>query len=246
MTYTRRRFLETTGALAAAPASGRSVGFAQQSPAGSRQAGAPGVELNVDDAALPDYSRDLERYLVRLANEARDRRKQIINAISTRQGVLDRQKTVVSGALEDARRSARSHAAQRARDRHRRAAWLSNREGDVREPAATLRHGEPLCAGRNRTPSGDSRTARAFGERQGVAQLSEAVHESRAQGLRRPRLRPVRSGRTHRVPGKPARPVRTRRWNERARVRRPPPHPARRQLRPVPRVGRHPRASTTC
>ena len=43
------------------------------------------MELSVDDAALPDYSRDLERYLVRLTNEARDRRKQVINAISTRQ-----------------------------------------------------------------------------------------------------------------------------------------------------------------
>src|SRR6476646_3122935 len=93
MTYTRRRFLETTGALAAAAGFGRSVGFAQQSPKGQ---GAPGVELNIDTAALPDYSRDLERYLVRVANEARDRRKQIINAISTRQGVLDRQKAVVS------------------------------------------------------------------------------------------------------------------------------------------------------
>lgn len=93
MTYTRRRFLETTGAFAAAASFGRAVGFAQQSP--NRQ-GAPGVELNIDTAALPDYSRDLERYLVRLANEARDRRKQIINAISTRQQVLDRQKSVVA------------------------------------------------------------------------------------------------------------------------------------------------------
>src|SRR6478752_9673332 len=93
MTYTRRRFLETTGALAAAAGFGRSVGFAQQSPKGQ---GAPGVELKIDTVALPDYSRDLERYLVRVANEARDRRKQIINAISTRQQVLDRQKAVVS------------------------------------------------------------------------------------------------------------------------------------------------------
>jgi cephalosporin-C deacetylase-like acetyl esterase len=93
MTYTRRRFLETSGALAAAASFGRSVGFAQQS---RNPQGAPGVELNIDTAALPDYSRDLERYLVRLANEARDRRKQIINAISTRQQVLDRQKSVVA------------------------------------------------------------------------------------------------------------------------------------------------------
>jgi len=93
MPYTRRKFLETTGALAAAAGFGRSVGFAQQSP--NRQ-GAPGVELNIETGALPDYSRDLERYLVRVATEARDRRKRIINAITTRQGVLDRQKAVVN------------------------------------------------------------------------------------------------------------------------------------------------------
>ena len=93
MEYTRRRFLETTGALAAAASLGRSVGHAQQSP--NRQ-GAPGVELNIDTAALPDYSHDLERYLVRIANGARDRRKRIIDAIATRQQVLDRQKSVVA------------------------------------------------------------------------------------------------------------------------------------------------------
>ncbi len=94
MTYTRRRFLETTGALAAAAGFGRSSALAQQSA--TRQQGAPGVDLNVDVAALPDYSRDLERYLIRLTNEARDRRKRIINAISTREQVLDRQKSVVA------------------------------------------------------------------------------------------------------------------------------------------------------
>src|SRR5262249_4490372 len=87
--YTRRRFLETTGALAAG--AGHAIGFGQQ-PAS--RPGAPGVELNIDTSALPDYSRDLERYLVRVANEARDRRKRIIDAVSTRQAVLDRKKGV--------------------------------------------------------------------------------------------------------------------------------------------------------
>jgi cephalosporin-C deacetylase-like acetyl esterase len=96
MTYTRRRFLETTGALAAAAGLGRPVGSLKQSTAGSRQAGAPGVQLNVDGIALPDYSSDLQRYLVRLSNDARERRKRVINAISTRQNVLDRQKMVVA------------------------------------------------------------------------------------------------------------------------------------------------------
>src|SRR5256714_282034 len=96
MRYTRRTFLEATGALAAAAGLGRAVGVRSQSLAGSHQSGAPGVELNVDAAALPDYSRDLERYLVRLANDARARRKRVIDAISTPQEVLDRQKAVVA------------------------------------------------------------------------------------------------------------------------------------------------------
>src|SRR4029079_3059705 len=94
MSYTRRRFLATTGAVAAAAGFGRSVALAQQSV--NRQQGAPGVDLNVDVAALPDYSRDLEKYLIRLTTEARDRRKRIINAISTREQVVERQKSVVA------------------------------------------------------------------------------------------------------------------------------------------------------
>src|SRR5947207_4703504 len=96
MTYTRRRFLEATGALAAAAGLGPTIDASGQSSPGTRQSGAPGVELNIDTAALPDYSRDLERYLIRLSNDARERRKRIINAISTRQQVLDRQKSVVT------------------------------------------------------------------------------------------------------------------------------------------------------
>jgi cephalosporin-C deacetylase-like acetyl esterase len=95
MTYTRRRFLGTAGALAAAARFTGSIDTHAQSPAASRPSGAPGVQLHID-GALPDYSRDLERYLIRLANEARERRKQVINAISTRQQVVDRQRTVVA------------------------------------------------------------------------------------------------------------------------------------------------------
>ncbi len=95
MTYTRRRFLEATGALAAAAGLAPAVSAARQSSTAGRQLGAPGVDLHVD-GALPDYSRDLERYLVRLSDEARARRKHIIDAIATRQQVLDRQKAVVS------------------------------------------------------------------------------------------------------------------------------------------------------
>jgi cephalosporin-C deacetylase-like acetyl esterase len=95
MTYTRRRFLGTAGALAAAARFTGSIDTHAQSPAASRPSGAPGGQLHID-GALPDYSRDLERYLIRLANEARERRKQVISAISTRQQVVDRQRTIVA------------------------------------------------------------------------------------------------------------------------------------------------------
>jgi cephalosporin-C deacetylase-like acetyl esterase len=91
MRYTRRDFLSA----AAAAGIGGAVGCSSQPAPVNRLAGAPGVELGVDDVALPDYSHDLETYLVRIANEARDRRKQLIGAISTRQQIADRQKAVV-------------------------------------------------------------------------------------------------------------------------------------------------------
>ena len=90
MQYTRRHFLEAAGAIVAA-AGGACSG---RPTADTRLSGAPGVELSVNEAALPDYSHDLERYLVRLAAEARERRKQIVDAISTAEAVSERQKTV--------------------------------------------------------------------------------------------------------------------------------------------------------
>ena len=95
MTLTRRQFIEATGAVVAAGGLGRPTLAAAQNPSTPQIAGAPGVELNAPVAALPDYSRDLERYLVRLTGEARERRQRIVRAITTRQGVLDRQKTIV-------------------------------------------------------------------------------------------------------------------------------------------------------
>ena len=92
MRYTRRDFLS---AAAAAAGIGGSVGCSRQPAPANRLSGAPGVELAVDDVALPDYSHDLEKYLVRISNEARDRRQQVIGAISTRQQIADRQKAVV-------------------------------------------------------------------------------------------------------------------------------------------------------
>jgi cephalosporin-C deacetylase-like acetyl esterase len=95
MTYTRRAFLKTTAVAAAAAGFGRSANASSQTSSGVRQAGAPGVELTAE-GALPDYTHDLERYLIRVANDARARRNQIINAISTPQDVVGRQKAVVS------------------------------------------------------------------------------------------------------------------------------------------------------
>ena len=90
MEHTRREFLEAAGAIVAAAASGCS-----RPPASTTQvSGASGVELHVEQGPLPDYSRDLERYLVRLTSDARARRKQVIDAISTPQAIRDRQKAV--------------------------------------------------------------------------------------------------------------------------------------------------------
>src|SRR5512132_3599227 len=96
MAFTRRRFLEAAGTLAATAGLGRPLAASTQSSTSRVGSGAPGVDLYVDVAALPDYSRDLERYLIRVANEARERRARIVGGISTRQQVLDRQKTVVA------------------------------------------------------------------------------------------------------------------------------------------------------
>jgi cephalosporin-C deacetylase-like acetyl esterase len=92
MKYTRRSFFEAA-AVALTAAAGFSGGSRRLFAQGL--SGAPGVELSLDGARILDYSRDLERYLVLVTREAHDRRKQFINAISTRQQVLDRQKTVV-------------------------------------------------------------------------------------------------------------------------------------------------------
>jgi cephalosporin-C deacetylase-like acetyl esterase len=90
MKYTRRGFLEAAGAVIAAAGGGCS----RQPATATRLSGATGVQLGVENGALPDYSHDLERYLVRVANEARRRRKQLIDAISTPQAILERQRSV--------------------------------------------------------------------------------------------------------------------------------------------------------
>src|SRR5262245_24183293 len=96
MNWTRREFIGRTGLVVGAAGLHGCAGNAGQREAPNRPSAAPGVTLNADGPALPDYSHDLERYLVRLANEARERRKHIVDAISTRQQVVDRQTAVVA------------------------------------------------------------------------------------------------------------------------------------------------------
>ena len=96
MKCTRRMFIESTALVVGAAGLHGCAGDAGQREARGRPSAAPGVTLNADGAALPDYSHDLERYLERLADEARERRQHIVNAISTRQQVVDRQTAVVA------------------------------------------------------------------------------------------------------------------------------------------------------
>jgi dienelactone hydrolase len=95
MKLTRRHFLKSTSAVVAATGFSTTAA-AQPQQRGRGVAGAPGVELNVGEAGVPDYSHDLERYLVRVASEARARRTRVVEAISTPQEVIDRQKAVVA------------------------------------------------------------------------------------------------------------------------------------------------------
>jgi len=57
--------------------------------------GAPGVDLLPPGTSLPDYSRDLVNYLVRVTAEARERRQKVIRGIATREQAVERQKSVV-------------------------------------------------------------------------------------------------------------------------------------------------------
>jgi cephalosporin-C deacetylase-like acetyl esterase len=90
MKYTRRGFLEAAAAIVTSAGGGCS----RQPATVTHLSGATGVELGVENAALPDYSHDLERYLVRVANDARQRRKQQIDAIATPQAIQERQRNV--------------------------------------------------------------------------------------------------------------------------------------------------------
>src|SRR5262249_41592587 len=95
MKRTRREFLGTAAAGIAAAGASQWIGCSTSSPRAAAVRGAPDVELMIEAAALPDYSHDLERYLVRLATEARERRQQAVAAVTNRQLLVDRQKYLV-------------------------------------------------------------------------------------------------------------------------------------------------------
>jgi hypothetical protein len=111
MEQTRREFLEAAGAIVAVAASGCS----RPATSTTQLVGAKGVELHIPNGALPDYSHDLERYLVRLAREARARRQHVIDAISAPKDIQERQRavtdqvwTMLGGPLERAPLKARA------------------------------------------------------------------------------------------------------------------------------------------
>ncbi len=132
---TRRTFLETAGALAAAGlAPSRAVSCRNPSfgcaRCGTRRRRCGPARLLPRFRATPRPSRE------RGARTPHANRQCDLDfPAGPRSPALDRR-----GALEDAGRSPRLDSAERARDGHHRAAWLSNREVDVREPAASL-HG---------------------------------------------------------------------------------------------------------
>ncbi len=95
MTHTRRRFLDAAGTGVAAAGLTRLIGCAPPPEPAATFSGAPGVDLMVRSPALPGLLHDLERYLVRLSDGARERRRHLLDAISTRPQVLLRQEAVV-------------------------------------------------------------------------------------------------------------------------------------------------------
>src|SRR6516165_9600895 len=110
MEQTRREFLEAAGAIVAVVASGCS----RPDTPTTQLVGATGVELHVASGAVPDYSHDLERYLARLAREARARRLHVIDSISSPKDIRERQNavtehvwTMLGGPLERAPLNAR-------------------------------------------------------------------------------------------------------------------------------------------
>ena len=110
MEQTRREFLEAAGAIVAVAASGCS----RPATPTTQLVGAKGVELHVASGAVPDYSHDLERYLARLAREARARRLHVIDSISSPKDIRERQNavtehvwTMLGGPLERAPLNAR-------------------------------------------------------------------------------------------------------------------------------------------
>src|SRR5262245_59747828 len=96
MRRTRRGFIESAAAAAAGLSGWAGCAGRRLTSPATPLSGAPGVDLSLDQGGLPDYSHDLERYLVRLTADARARRKRIVEAIQTPRQIVERQKAVVA------------------------------------------------------------------------------------------------------------------------------------------------------
>ncbi len=93
--HTRRDLFRTTGLGVLAAGVGEWLGCQAPAPAPkSVIGGAAEVEFLAPPMQPPDYSRDLERYLIRVANELGAKRKQALDAIQGRDAFVEHQKSV--------------------------------------------------------------------------------------------------------------------------------------------------------
>ena len=205
--------------------------------------GAPGVDMLPSGTALPDYSRDLVNYLVRVTAEARERRQRIIRGISTREQAVERQQAVVKelwamlgGPLERGPLNPRvTGIVQRPGYRIEKVAFESRPRlyvtANLYVPDRPGRR--PAILG----PLGHSLTGKAWHTYQKLfSNLARKGYVVLAYD-------PFGQGERIEYPGAAAWPDRARRRRHgRARVRRTPAHSSRRELRVVSRVGRHSRA----
>jgi len=141
---------------------------------------------------------------------------------------------------EELRQAPRTHAAERAGDRKLRAQGVSRGEGDPRKPTGAARDGESLHPeGKERPVPLRPRHVRPLGQRQGGVEVSGLLPGPRDEGISRAHLRSPEPGRA------PAIPRRGRRGAPEgllpgAQHDGQPDGTARRVLRQVAGVGRHP------
>ena len=135
------------------------------------------------------------------AQQALEARRARMAALKTRENIEARQRDVRAGISEmlgvlpawDGPLERDDHANDAARR-------LPYRAPGVPEPSWIQGHRAGLCARGAGPVPGGARDRRARQRGQGLSDVSERVGVAGAAWVRRPRLRPVRAGRTHRVP----------------------------------------------